>query len=283
MHHLCAYLTNICAIIEAQFVCDMSLKDIHTPAMFVVARTFALHLSSASMRSYLKKSNRPHKPLVLWMVQMLDQLSILLTHPLCHAKNAFIIANDRLSEVTSDKFIEAFELLDDCVSTLRKFECSMGTIPSCPLLQANKAKTAKAKLDKAPKRSASNDHDGTGLVTPDSRRQRGPKPGEFTPSSDDLNGTLIYTGTNMTPTINKSNLSLRLCATRQRVGCHCPRGALCMMIHDMDITKWPDATFAKWAALVDKTLSLDWNQNVVDPANVSTSSLTGTSTNKAKS
>jgi hypothetical protein len=35
----------------------MSLKDIHTPAMFVVARTFALHLLSASMRSYLKKSN----------------------------------------------------------------------------------------------------------------------------------------------------------------------------------------------------------------------------------
>jgi hypothetical protein len=54
--------------------------------MFVVARTFALHLSSASMRSYLKKSNRPHKPLVLWTVQMLDQLSIVLTHPLIKEK-----------------------------------------------------------------------------------------------------------------------------------------------------------------------------------------------------
>ena len=45
VHHLSAYIANICAVIEAQFVCDLSLKDIHTPAMFVVARTFALHLS----------------------------------------------------------------------------------------------------------------------------------------------------------------------------------------------------------------------------------------------
>jgi hypothetical protein len=109
VHHLRAYLANICAIIEAQFICDLSLKDIHTPAMFFVARTFALHLSSASMRSYLKKSNRPHKPLVLWMVQMLDQLSILLTHPLHHAKNAFLVTNNRLSKVASDKFVEVFE------------------------------------------------------------------------------------------------------------------------------------------------------------------------------
>jgi hypothetical protein len=57
VHHLRAYLANICTVIEAQFVCNMTLEDIHTPAMFVVARTFALHLSSASMRSYLKKSN----------------------------------------------------------------------------------------------------------------------------------------------------------------------------------------------------------------------------------
>jgi hypothetical protein len=39
-----------------------------------------------------------------------------------------------------------------------------------------------------------------------------------------------------------------------------------MMIHDMDTTKWPDATFAKWAALVKRTPCLDWNQKVVDPA-----------------
>jgi hypothetical protein len=91
VHHLCAYLANICAIIKAQFDCDLSLKDIHTSAMFVVARTFALHLLSASMQSYLKKTNRPHKPLVLWTVQMLDQLSILLTHPLRYMKNAFLV------------------------------------------------------------------------------------------------------------------------------------------------------------------------------------------------
>jgi hypothetical protein len=46
VHHLRTFLANICTIIEAQFICDMSLKDIHTPAMFVVARTFALHLLS---------------------------------------------------------------------------------------------------------------------------------------------------------------------------------------------------------------------------------------------
>jgi hypothetical protein len=171
VHNLRAYLANICAVIKAQFVCNMSLKDIHTPTMFVVARTFALHLSSASMRSYLKKSNQPHKPLVLWMVQMLDQLSILLTHPLRHAKNAFLVANDRLSEVASDKFVEAFELLDDCVSTLRKFECGTGAILSCPLLQADEAKATKAKRNKVPKHTAGHDHFGSGLITPNTKRQ----------------------------------------------------------------------------------------------------------------
>jgi hypothetical protein len=289
VQHLRAYLANICAIIEAQFVCDLSLKDIHTPAMFVVARTFALHLSSASMRSYLKKTNRPHKPLVLWTVQMLDQLSILITHPLHYTKNAFLVTNDRLSEMTSDKFIEAFELLDNCVSTLHKFKSGTGTIPSCLLLQADEAKAAKAKLDKTPKRTASLDHHGLGLITPDTKRQRGSKPGDITPSGDDLNGTLVYTGTDMMLTVNETNLSLYLCAARQRVGRHCPRDASCMMIHNMDITKWPDATFAKWAALVDRTPALDWNQKVVNPAKVaarssklSTSSLTNASASKAK-
>ena len=62
-----------------------------------------------------------------------------------------------------------------------------------------------------------------------------------------------------------------------------------MMIHNTDITKWPDATFTKWAALVDKTPALDWNRKVVDPANISAcsaklsaSSLTSASTTKAK-
>ena len=86
--------------------------------MFIVARTFALHLSSTSMQAYLKKSNQPHKPLVLWTVQMLDQLSILLTHPLRQTKNTYLLANGRLSEIAPDKYVEAFELLNDCVGIL---------------------------------------------------------------------------------------------------------------------------------------------------------------------
>jgi hypothetical protein len=81
--------------------------------MFVVTRTLALHLSSASMRANLKKSNHPHKPLVLWTVHMLDQLSILITHPLQHTKNTFLLASGKIHEVAADKFSEAFELLDD--------------------------------------------------------------------------------------------------------------------------------------------------------------------------
>jgi hypothetical protein len=99
------------------------------------------------------KSNHPHKPLVLWIVQMIDQLSILLTHLLQHTKN-FLLANGYLDEITTDKFHKAFELLNDCISTLCKFECGTGTIPSCPLLQSDEAKAAKAKLHKASTTSA---------------------------------------------------------------------------------------------------------------------------------
>jgi hypothetical protein len=70
------------------------------------------------MQAYLKKSNQPHKPLILWTVQMLDQLSILLTHPLRHTKNTFLLASGRLHKITTDKFHEAFKLLVDCISTL---------------------------------------------------------------------------------------------------------------------------------------------------------------------
>jgi hypothetical protein len=292
VHHLRAYLANICAIIEAQFVCDLSLADIHTPAMFVVACTFALHLSSASMQAYLKKSNRPHKPLVLWTVQMLDQLSILLTHPLRHTKNTFLLTSGKLHEINSDKFLEAFELLDNCVSTLRKFECGTGTIPSCPLLMADKAKTARAKGDKAPKCTMASGAPAMGFATPDTKRQCSGKAADATPSADDLSdlsGTLIYTGTDMMPSVNEANPAMRLCATRQRVGRNCPRGSTCKMIHDLDITKWPDATFAKGSALVDQTPCLDWNRKVVGPvkvtarsAKLASSSLASSATAKAK-
>jgi hypothetical protein len=138
------------------------------------------------MRSYLKKSFHPYKPLVLWVVQMIDQLSILLTHPLHHTNNAFLLANDRLHEVATEKFQEAFELLDDCISMLQKFECGTGTIPFCPLLQANEAKATKAKLDKAPKGATGADSIMVGLVTPDTKRQRTGKAHEATPSTNDL-------------------------------------------------------------------------------------------------
>ena len=126
-------------------------------------------------------------------------------------------------------------------------------------------------------------------MTPDTKRQRGQRPGDTTPSADDLGGTLIYTGSDMMPTVNESTPSLRLCEARQRLGRHCPRGTACLMIHDTDISKWPDATFAKWAALVDKTPALEWNRKVVDPAKVSARSaklsalsLTNASATKAK-
>jgi hypothetical protein len=41
------------------------------------------------------------------------------------------------------------------------------------------------------------------------------------------------------------------------------------MIHNLDITKWLNSSFTKWAALIDQMLALDWNQNVVNPAKVS--------------
>jgi hypothetical protein len=40
------------------------------------------------------------------------------------------------------------------------------------------------------------------------------------------------------------------------------------MIHSLDISKWPDATFAKWAALIDQIPSLEWNHKVVDPVKI---------------
>ena len=62
------------------------------------------------------------------------------------------------------------------------------------------------------------------------------------------------------------------------------------MIHDLDIAKWPDATFTKWSALVNQTPALEWNQKVVDPAKVAAhmtklaaTSLAGTTGTKAKS
>jgi hypothetical protein len=61
------------------------------------------------------------------------------------------------------------------------------------------------------------------------------------------------------------------------------------MIHDLDISKWPEATFAKWSAPIKKTPDLEWNRKVIDPAKVTTrisklsaSSLASAATGKAK-
>jgi hypothetical protein len=155
---------------------------------------------------------------------------------------------------------------------------------------ADEAKAARSKLDKATKRPAGPDSTAMGFTSLDAKRQRSGKPADTTPSADDLSGTLIYTGSDMMPSVNEANPTMRLCAARQRVGRNCPRGSTCKMIHELDITKWPDATFAKWSALVDQTPGLDWNRKVVDPVRVSarmsklaSSSLSSATAAKAKS
>jgi hypothetical protein len=97
-----------------------------------------------------------------------------------------------------------------------------GHDPVCPLLQADKAKATKNKLDKAPKRNAGSDTSGLGVITPDTKRQHIGKPGNAVPSTDNLFGTLIYKGTDMMPTVNEANPTLHLCAGRHCMGCNCP-------------------------------------------------------------
>jgi hypothetical protein len=129
-----------------------------------------------------------------------------------------------------------------------------------------------------------------GFKSPDVKRQRSGKPADATPSTEDLSGTLIYKGSDMMPSVNEANSAMRLCAAHQRVGRNCPQGSTCKMIHDLDIAKWPDTTFAKWSTLVDQTPGLDWNRKVVDPVKVSarnsklaSSSLSSATAAKAKS
>jgi hypothetical protein len=109
------------------------------------------------------------------------------------------------------------------------------------------------------------------------------------PSAANLSRTLIYMGTDtdMMPLVNKPNPAMCLLAACQCVGRICPRRATCKMIHDMDITKWPAATFTKWSDLIDQTPTMEWNRKVVDLAKttlrntkLATSSLTGASATK---
>jgi hypothetical protein len=120
-----------------------------------------LHINAVVPEEKQKASQTP-----LWTIQMLDQLSILLIHPLRHTKNTFLLTSGKLHKIATDKFHKAFALLDDCVSTLRKFEYGTGMIPSCPLFMNNKAKAAKAKAAKAPKRNTGLDAPRMGFTTP---------------------------------------------------------------------------------------------------------------------
>ena len=213
-----------------------------------------------------QKINQPHRPLVLWVVQMLDQLSILLTHPLGHTKNASLMAQGNITDIATDKFIKAFDLLDDCISTLRKFKSGTGTIPSCPLLQADELKQAKSKLDQLKRAAPVNNHRGQPSSDPKKAR-----PSVITLTADDLAGTFIFKGRpdKMMPLVNEANPALCLCASPHCDGKHCPRGISCKMIHNLDITKWPDTTFAHWSTLVEQTPALEWNHKVVDPVKLS--------------
>ena len=81
--------------------------------------------------------------------------SPLLSYPLSSPahQNTFLVVLDKISNIPIDKFIEAFDLLDNGVSTLCKFESGKNTTPFCPLLWADNLKPAKAKLDCSAKQS----------------------------------------------------------------------------------------------------------------------------------
>ena len=97
-----------------------------------------------------------------------------------------------------------------------------------------------------------------GLVAHNTKCQHIGKPGNTAPSGDKLSHILTYTGTDMMPLVNEANPAMHLLDAPQHMGCNCPCGTSCKMIHDLNITKWPDATFAKWPVLVDQTPALEW-------------------------
>ena len=99
------------------------------------------------------------------------------------------------------------------------------------------ADEAKAKVNKAPTCNTGPDAPWMGFTTPDAKRQHSGKLADTTPLAGNLSGTLIYTGTNMMPSINEANPTMQLCTARQRIGHNCPRSPACKMIHDLDITK----------------------------------------------
>ena len=99
-------------------------------------------------------------------------------------------------------------------------------------------------------------------------------PSISTPTVEDLSGTLIFKERldKMMSFINKPNPALCLCVMHRCNSKHFPHRLSCKMIHDLDRTKWPDARFARWRALVNQTLNLKWKHRVIDPAKISTPS-----------
>ena len=89
-----------------------------------------------------------------------------------------------------------------------------------------------------------------------------------TQSTDHLTGTLLFTGTALSPMVHEPNPTLHICAAHQWMGKRGPHGASCKHIKELNITKWPTAMFAKWSALVNQTPSVEWNCKVVNIAKV---------------
>ncbi len=256
------YLANICSILGATFQCDLTLKDTTTPLMYVIARGFAIQLSSASMRRYFKMSGRSHTELVLWIVQMVDQLSLLCTHPLRQLKNLHLMSSGRHADINTEKLEEAMVMYEDAIDTLKKVATATGTVPGCTLAQNHASKKVKESHAKENKRQTP--HSSVAVTN-----RPGKKPRDSTaplPSSlEDRDGTLIWSGDGLMPVVDEKDPKLRICAPRHRKGAICPRGTACSFIHETDVGKWPATTFERWAKLVNETDQLAWNPELVSP------------------
>lgn len=74
----------------------------------------------------------------------------------------------------------------------------------------------------------------------------------------------------MKPLVNKPTPALHLCTSHHCDGKHFPCGMACKTIHNLDITKRPEALFARWSGFVDQVPSIKWNRKVADNAKLAT-------------
>ena len=111
--------------------------------MYIIARGFAIQLSSTSMRRYFKMSGRSHTELILWVVQMIDQLSLLCTHPLRQLKNLHLMSSGHHSSISIEKLEEAMVMYEDAIDTLKKVATATGTVPVAPLLRTTPPKRSR--------------------------------------------------------------------------------------------------------------------------------------------